>query len=153
MTATLLPESAPSSPRATVTGTTFAGRATPCMSAYTPLDRHEPSNLKPSFPRASWSVEIAMEVEQEGLDPELRAAERRPVADRQGRDELPFGRERPSGVGPERRDELVGLDADVRGWKAQAPADPVPGLDRPGHRVAAAEESVAFLHVAGRHEA
>src|SRR6266513_1854538 len=93
-------------------------------------------------------VQIPFEVEQECLHPQLRAAECRPVPDRERGHELALGRHGSSCVCAESRYELVRLDAYVRGWKAQPPADAIACLDGTCHRVGATEEPVCRLDIA-----
>src|SRR5579864_7105117 len=59
-------------------------------------------------------IQVTLEIEQEGLNLKLRAAEGRPVTDRQRCDEIAFRRMHPAGVSAQRGNELVGLWADVR---------------------------------------
>src|SRR2546429_7697507 len=64
-------------------------------------------------------IEVALVVEQECLDAQKSPSECRPVADGKGADEvLSCGAHAP-GIGSERRDQLVRLDGDVGGGKAQ----------------------------------
>src|SRR4029077_15462483 len=98
-------------------------------------------------------VEAALEVEQERLDTQLGPAKRRAVSHRKGGHGIPcrgFGTARVCAKG---RHELVRLDADVGRREAQSPADPIPGLDRPGHGVLTTEELVCLLDLACRDEA
>src|SRR5712691_3436992 len=92
-------------------------------------------------------VKVTFEIEQEGLDAKLGAAEGRPVADRQGGDEIALRGLDAAGVSAQRRDQLVRLDGDVRGWEAERAAHPVPRFDRARHRVFAAQQPVRRLHV------
>src|SRR4029077_8376209 len=75
-------------------------------------------------------IQVALEVEQECLDPQLRAAERGTVADRQRGDEAALAGDGTSGICAEGRNKLVRLDPDVRGGKPQAAPDLVSGFDR-----------------------
>ena len=95
-------------------------------------------------------IQVAFEVEQERLHTKLGAAKSRAVADRQRGDEVSLRRACATRVRAQRRDELVGLDADVRGGKAKPPSHPVPRLDRPGHRVLTPKESVRLLELTRR---
>src|SRR5581483_7174702 len=90
-------------------------------------------------------VEVTLVVEQESLYAKLRTAERRPVSHRERGDELTSLASRAAGVRPERRHQLVGLDADVRGREAQRAADLVAVLDRTRNRVLAAEQPVRLV--------
>src|SRR2546425_1584610 len=92
-------------------------------------------------------VEIPFEVEQKSLLSQLRAAECRPVSDRERGHELALGRDGSASVSAEGRHELVRLDAYVCGWKAQPPADAIARLDRTCHRVGATEQPVRRLDV------
>src|SRR5260370_3707301 len=74
-------------------------------------------------------VEVSFEIEQESLDPQLGASERRPVPHRKSGDEVAFRGYDPAGVRPERRHELVGFDGDVGRGEAERSAHPVPRLD------------------------
>src|SRR2546430_17481045 len=98
-------------------------------------------------------VEVALKVEQESLDLQLGAAKRGPVADGQGRNEVALRSDDPTRIGAERRHELVRFRADVRGRKAELPADLRPGLDRPAHLELAAEKTVRRSDIAGRDQA
>src|ERR1700693_1315289 len=96
-------------------------------------------------------VEIAFEIEEKRFDAQLRAAERRAVADRKRRDEIPIRRARSTGVCAEGRYQLVRLDSDVGCGKAEPPADPLPPPRRPRPRMFAAEQPVRMLDLHGRH--
>src|SRR5258706_12119660 len=98
-------------------------------------------------------VQITLEVEQKRFHSQLRAAERRAIADRKGRDEVSIRRARPACISAEGGYQLVGLDRDVGRREAQPPADPLPRLHRPRHRVFAPEQPVRMLDLAGRYEA
>src|SRR5579859_7996436 len=74
--------------------------------------------------------------------------ERRPVSDWERGDEVLVVGAGVAGVRAEGRDELVGLDPDVGGGKAQPPPHLVPRLDRAGHRVFAAQEAVGLVDIA-----
>src|SRR5438874_3888813 len=64
-------------------------------------------------------IEVALEVEQECLHAQESPSECRPVADREGGDEVLLAGAHAPGIGAERRDQLVRLDGDVGGGKAQ----------------------------------
>src|SRR5713226_7322810 len=70
-------------------------------------------------------VEVPFEIQQERLDPELRASEGGPISDRQRSDEVAFGRFDPAGVRSERRHELVRFDGDVGGGESEGSAHSV----------------------------
>src|SRR5438477_773542 len=75
-------------------------------------------------------VQVAFEIEQERLDSQLRAAEGGPVPNRKGGHELALREARAPGIRAQRRHQLVRLDADVRGGKAELPSDLRACLDR-----------------------
>src|SRR2546421_2952502 len=94
-------------------------------------------------------IQIALEVEEEGLDLQLGAAERRAIPDGQRGDEVTLRRDDPTRVRSERRHQLVRLGADVRGRKAELPADLRAQLDRSTHLEFAPEQLVRRLHLTG----
>src|SRR5205823_13732657 len=52
----------------------------------------------------------------------------------------------------EGRHQLVRLDAYVGGWEAEPPSHSIAGLDRPRHRIWAAEQTICILHMAGHQQ-
>src|SRR6266851_267735 len=95
-------------------------------------------------------VEVPFEIEQERLDPQLRASERGAVPDRQRCDEATLGRSDPAGIGTKRRHELVRFDGDVGCGEAERSAHPVARLDRARQRILAPQQPVRGFNVAQR---
>src|SRR5438105_15935499 len=94
-------------------------------------------------------IQIALEVEEEGFDLQLRAVVRRAVADRQRGDEVALGGDDPTRVRCERRHQLVRLRADVRGRDGELSADLRAGLDRSTYLELAPEPPARRLHLPG----
>src|SRR5258708_38648678 len=98
-------------------------------------------------------IEVSLEIQEKGLHPQLRASESGPVADRQSSCEIALGAPYATRISAERRDQLVWFDSDVRGRKAELPADSLPRLDRARHRILPAEQPLRVVAFAGRDQA